>query len=452
MPNAFLRSGSLLLLAACHMSQPSPAADPGRVMRSAIAERVRHSLHDETLAAWYPRAVDRDSGGFFSQFDYRFNPTGDQEKMIVTQARHVWTTARAAQFFPGDSIFLPAATHGFLFLRDRMWDKEKGGFYWLVTRGGAPKEDSPGRFVKRAYGNAFAIFALAGYYDVSHDERALHLAQDAFRWLDQHAHDPVHRGYFNYMERDGTPLRTGYKLDPPKDQNSSIHILEAYTELYRVWPDSLLRDRLQEMLSLVRDTIRTDPGYLRLFFTENWTPISYRDSSDSVRLKHHYYDHVSFGHDVEAAYLMLEAAQALGMPHDAVTALYAKQMVDHALRFGWEGAVGGFYDEGYYLKNQTRITITQRTKSWWAQAEGLNTLLLMADRYPDDPFHYRQLFFEQWSYIENFLVDHQFGGWFAGGLDKEAQQRTALKGHIWKAAYHESRAMMNVVRRLEATR
>jgi mannobiose 2-epimerase len=445
---------AMLLLSACHSHQTSSGIgdERSREARATLAVNIRRSLHDDVLRVWYPRAVDVDSGGFLTQFDWRFEPTGDQEKMIVTQSRHVWTTARAAQFFPGDTVFLPAAAHGFLFLRDKMWDREKGGFYWLVTRGGTAKEDAPGRIVKQAYGTAFGIYALAGYYDVSHDERALRLAQDAFRWLDQHAHDPVSGGYFNYMERDGTPIRAGYRNDPPKDQNSSIHLLEAFTELYRVWPDSVLRDRLRELLSLIRDTMRTDPGYLRLFFTASWTPISYRDSTDSVRQRNHFYDHVSFGHDIETAYLMLEASEALGIRNDAITERYAKQMLDHALRNGFDSASGGFYDEGYYFRNKPGITITYDTKNWWAQAEGLNTLLMMADTYPNDPLHYEERFFKQWSYIDHFLIDHEYGGWYPGGLDKEPDKRKELKGQIWKACYHESRAMMNVVRRLEASR
>ena len=419
--------------------------------RFALAARMRASLRNELLAPWYPRAVDRDSGGFLSQFDYRWQPTGAQEKMIVTQARHVWTNARAAQFFPGDSTFRPSAAHGFRFLRDRMWDHEQGGFYWLVSRGGVPKEDEPGRKVKQAYGNAFGIFALAAYYDVSRDDEALRLAQDAFYWLDAHAHDARYTGYFNYMERAGTPLRAGYHGDPPKDQNSSIHILEAFTELYRVWPDPLLRDRLREMLVLIRDRIRIDPGYLTLFASADWTPVSYRDSAAAVREQHHYHDHVSFGHDIETAYLMLEASSALGMRGDTTTERLAKQMVDHALRNGWDASVGGFYDEGYYFADRTGLAITRDSKNWWAQAEGLNTLLLMADRYPHDPLDYAAKFRMQWSYIDHYLIDHEHGGWYQGGLDKEPAQRTALKGQIWKAAYHDGRALMNVIRRLEAT-
>src|SRR5690606_23475146 len=128
--------------------------------------------------------------------------------------------------------------HGFDFLRSAFWDGAHGGFLWLVSREGEPVPDGEGRIIKQAYGNAFGIYALAAYYDGSRDPEGLELARRAFRWLDEHAHDPVHGGYFQFMERDGTPLQAGYGGTPPKDQNSSIHLLEAFTELYRVWPDS----------------------------------------------------------------------------------------------------------------------------------------------------------------------------------------------------------------------
>jgi mannobiose 2-epimerase len=446
------RSGILALIALTSASQAHGQGPTSEVAaRSALAAEVRAALRAD-LAAWYPRAVDREAGGFLSQFDYRWRPTGEQDKMIVTQARHVWTTARAAQFFSSDSSFLPMAAHGFRFLRSVLWDGESGGFYWLVTRTGQVKPEEPdGRVLKQAYGMAFGIFALAAYYDASCDTSALRLAQDAFRWLDRHAHDSQYGGYFNYLERDGTPLRTGYRRDSAKDQNSSIHILEAFTELYRVWPDSLLRARLEEMLRLIRDVIQHEPGTLTLFSTAQWQPVSYRDSSDAVRQADGYFhDHVSFGHDIETAYLMLEASAALGIERDSATLRVAKKMLDHALGVGWDTAVGGFYDAGYYFPDSTHLTIVQDTKNWWAQAEGLNALLLMADRFPSDAMNYYQKLRRQWTYIDRYLIDHEHGGWYQGGLDKQPSSRTDLKGHIWKAAYHDGRALMNVARMLSA--
>jgi cellobiose epimerase len=429
---------------------PSATASLSAERRRALAVEIRRSLHDELLASWYPRAVDREQGGFLSQFDYDWKPSGAQDKMIVTQSRHVWTTARLSRLFPRDTFLLPAAAHGVAFLRDRMWDRQYGGFYWLVARDGTPKAESDGRIIKQAYGEAFGIYGLAAYYDVSRDTAALHLAQAAFRWLDSHAHDPVHRGYFNYLERDGTPLRTGRGRDSGKDQNSSIHLLEAFTELYRVWPDATLRDRLEEMLALIRDTIVHEPGTLTLYSNEDWSPVSYRDSSDATRRADHYFhDHVSFGHDVETAYLMMEAAEVLGRRHDPATLRVGKRMLDHSLRTGWDRAAGGFYEAGYYFSGRDTLALVDDTKNWWAQAEGLNTLLIFGDLYPEDPMRYHERFLQQWRYVTTNLIDHEHGGWYAGGLDKQPQMRTALKGQIWKAAYHDGRALMNVARRLE---
>ena len=309
--------------------------------------------------------------------------------------------------------------------------------------------------MKTAYGNAFGIFALSAYYKASKDTGALNLARKTFLWLEKNSHDPIKKGYFQHLQRNGTPIHrntdttsnaeTGYK-----DQNSSIHLLEAFAELYQVWPDDLLRERLNEMLVLIRDTITNPKGYLILFLQPDWTPVSFRDSSERVIMRHHNLEHVSFGHDVETAYLMLEASEVLGLKNDTATSIVAKRMVDHALRNGWDSEAGGFYDEGYYFKDRPAITIIRDTKNWWAQAEGLNTLLLMADLYPTDEMQYYNKFEMLWKYADTNLIDHQYGDWYSGGLDKEPQMKTALKGNIWKAAYHQYRSLENCIKRLRA--
>ena len=134
------------------------------------------------------------------------------------------------------------AKNGALFLKNTMWDKENGGFYDLVSRDGKPIKEQ-GQIIKRAYGQSFAIYGLAAYFNASHDTVALRLAQDAFWWLEKHSYDPKFGGYFQFMSRDGTPFPDGLGISPPKDQNSSIHILECFTELYKVWPDSTLKER-----------------------------------------------------------------------------------------------------------------------------------------------------------------------------------------------------------------
>ena len=433
-----------LVVSAC--SQKITQSDD---LRSRILREMEHSMKAELLDAWYPKAIDREDGGFHSAFTHDFKLTGDGDKMIVSQARHVWTNSKAIPLYPQESVYKTAAEHGFRFLRDVMWDKQQGGFFNLVDKKGNVKGDE-----KTAYGNAFGIYALAAYHMATKDTSALNLAKKAFRWLEEKSHDPQLKGYFQHLTRDGKVIsrtsevvstaETGYK-----DQNSSIHLLEAFTELYQVWPDPLVKERLNEMLVLIRDTIVQPKGYLGLFFTPDWKLISYQDSTKDAIQKHFGLDHVSFGHDVETAFLMLEAAHVLGIPKDPKTMEVAKKMVDHSLETGWDDNAGGFYDGGYYFKGSDTITIVKDTKNWWTQAEGLNSLLMMSQLYPDDQQDYFGKFVKLWDYTNTYLIDHQYGEWYQGGIDKEPEQKTALKGHIWKASYHQFRALANCVAMLK---
>jgi len=211
----------------------------------------------------------------------------------------------------------------------------------------------------------------------------------------------------------------------------------------------LVKVRLNEMLVLIRDTIVTSKGSLTLFLLPDWTPVSFRDYSRQTILDNAKLDHVSFGHDVETAFLMIEASEVLGLENDTLTHRIAKKMIDHSIRNGWDDIIGGFYDEGYYFKGEPGITIIRDSKNWWAQAEGMNTLLLMAELYPTDDLNYMEKFEKQWNYSNTQLIDHINGDWFAGGLDKQPEMKTALKGHIWKGNYHQLRSLMHCVEKLK---
>ena len=436
----------LFLLAVIFFSCKTPQTGNERIK---LADEMENSIKTELLNKWYPAVIDSEHGGYLTTFTYDFKPTGPQEKMIVTQARHIWTSAKADTAYPGVADYKRSAVHGLNFLKDVMWDKTYGGFYQLVDREGNVKD-----YQKTAYGNAFAIYALAAYYMAFQDTAALNLAKKGFQWLEKNSHDPQYKGYFQHLNRDGSIVKRDSSVPSTsdlgyKDQNSSIHLLEAFTELYQVWPDQLLQSRLVEMLTLVRDTITNNKGNLILFLYPNWKPVSFVDSSEATVLKHRNLDHVSFGHDVETAYLMMEASHVAGLKNDEKTMTVAKRMVDQALRNGWDSNNGGFYDEGYYFKEKPGITIIKDTKNWWAQAEGLNTLLIMADLYPEDELKYFEKFKTMWTYVNTNLIDHQYGEWYQGGLDKEPDQKEKLKGHIWKASYHQYRALANCVKRLK---
>ncbi len=420
---------------------------------SVRVEELMLLLTEGILHRWYPLVIDKECGGYFTNVSHDWTLPPEQEKMIVSQARHVWTLSKVAEFLGGNREYEQMARHGFPFLKNKMWDEKYGGFFQIRSRDGGMSDVRGWRDEKRAYGNAFAVYGLAALYEKTHDLEVLEFVKTAFRWIEEHAHDPKHKGYFQFFTRESKPFdkTSEYKtiaFDSNelgfKDQNSSIHLLEAFTQLYDVWKDPLVHSRLHSLLELIRDTMVAKQGYLQLFFHNDWTPVSFRDSSKEEREANYGLDHVSFGHDYETAFLMLEASYALGLTGDIRTLVVAKKMLDHALTYGWDEKAGGFYDGGYYFKGDDRCTIIKDTKNWWAQAEGLNALLLFSKIFPDESRYYTYVL-RQWKYVKSYIIDGENGDWFEGGIDKEPHFRTGMKSHMWKCTYHTCRSLMNCI-------
>lgn len=439
----------LILTGACI----GPARKANPPTEQTFMDTLEIHLTSNLLDKFYPACIDSQRGGYYSVFSYDWQRQAGKEKFLVSQARHLWTCSEAAKIYPDQTKYAYGAAKGYEFIKDHFWDKEQGGFYTLLDMDGNLIMDSGYKDEKRTYANAFGIYALASYYELTSKPEVLRLAQDAFYWLDKHAHDSVHLGYYSFLQRDGKLIEKGYPSDNwdavqfgMKDQNPTIHLLEAYTALYRVWPDSLLRARTLELLQLVRDVITHNKGYMRLFFNYDWTPVSFRDSSARVRENHYVMDHVSYGHDIETAFLMMEAAETLKAAYDT-TLIVARRMVDHTLASGFDREKGGVYERGYYLPGVDSATVLDDRKNWWAQAEGFHTLLMFSKLFPKDStyLHAARL---QWKYIDRYIIDKEHGGWYEYGLDTHPSSKTAHKAHIWKAAYHDGRALMASIKLL----
>jgi len=420
-------------------------------MEPSFASELLSALSDGILKRWYPLVVDREHGGFLTNLDCDWAIAPAQEKMVVTQARHVWTLSKAVGFLDGLSDYELFARQGFLFLKERMWDEKHGGFFQIRSREGGATDAHGWRDEKRTYGNAFAVCSLAALFDFTQDPDILDWACKGFRWIEAHAYDKQYGGYSQFLTREGRPYfkDDAFKTAAPdaseigyKDQNSSIHLLEAYTELYRVWPDQGLKRQLSALLSLIRDTMVHPRGWLRLFYERDLKPLSFQQGAREERVKNFGLDHVSFGHDYETAFLMLEASHALGTENDARTLAVARRMLDHALGAGWDEASGGFFDAGSYDDDDGPCAIVRSTKNWWAQAEGLNALALFSEIYPSEK-RYRDCLERQWRFINASLLDHERGDWFEGAIDREPNHKNGPKSHIWKCNYHNSRALMN---------
>lgn len=410
-------------------------------------------LDNAILSKWYPLCLDSLHGGFLPTINHQWEIIPPYNKMIVAQTRHAWTPAYVGLHYQDSELLKKVARHGFENLRSTMWDNEFGGFHDLVSRTGEViLEENNG--LKTAYGNSFGIYAAATYYEYSQNEAALELAMQAFQWLEKNSHDSIHGGYFQHLNREGRPLhllmKDGKEMENGavglKDYNSSIHLLEAFSQLYKVHKNEMVKERLQEMFYIVRDTMVDRNGYLRLYFQPDWTWVTYRDSLPEYRRSHYHRDHVTFGHDVETAFLLMEAAHELGLGDDSTTLMLGKKMVDHALEKGWDEDNGGFYYEGIYQNREMEIVTPG--KSWWVTAEGLNALLMMHQYFPEEE-KYWKAFEKLWQYTKTYQLDPENGGWYPWGTDITPEAITMLKGQYWKASYHSARSMVNCLKMLK---
>jgi len=415
-----------------------------------MADTLEKSLYNDIINLWYPRIIDLEHGGYLTNYSYNWEQLPNQDKYLVYQARHIWTLSMLYKNYPDKREFLDYASHGFKFLTSKMWDEEEGGYYLAVDQTGIPLEENIHE--KRIYGQAFAIYGLAEYYSVSKETAALEWAKKSFNWIEENAHDSINGGYFEFLHRDGSPVlkSDSYQTELNdrvviglKDYNSSIHILEALTSLYHVWPDELVKERLDEMFHVVRDIMVTDPGYLLLYFTADWTPVTGNTLDEIAGEELWFTSHVTFGHDIETSYLLFEAAEALGN-HDERTVKVIKQLTDHTLMKGWDKVNGGIFDKGKYMKPDSMVIIDEK-KAWWGEIEALNSMLLLHSLYPEDEMDYYGYFLKQWDFLNTYQIDHEYGGWYSGGLDTNPRSKMANKAHPWKTTYHNSRGMVNCI-------
>jgi cellobiose epimerase len=401
------------------------------------------------LNRWYPTIIDSVNGGYYTNFEYNWERSNDQLKMLVTQARGLWTAARAATVFSKNEIYKKASNHGYMFLTTKMWDHENGGFELYYSPENL-KNKTPYKLI---YGNSFALLALAEYAKINPSKEVLGWVEKTFDWIDSVAHDNLNSGYYNLVLNEelkaNTPKNQAYIADLDwgepkwKDQNTSIHLLEAFTTTYQVLPISKVKKRLKEMLELVSKTMPQPSGTLKLYFTNDWRPIDYSGLSRSFILENQDIDHISFGHNIETAYLIIDASVALNGKVDSTSLSIAKKLTDHTLKYGFATNNYGLYDRGYQFEKGGKIEIISRNKAWWSQFEAWHTLALMSRYFPEEE-QYQVAFQQMWKYIQNELFDHKYGGCYNYGLDESTWNKKDRKAHMWKCPYHDGRALMNV--------
>ena len=406
------------------------------------AETFRQHALKDILPYWYEHALDREHGGYIPQLDRQWRVTDPSRKDIVPTTRLIYNFSQG-QLLGGPAWCAEAARLGLDFFLNHFWDKEFGGWYWQVSREGAPREDA-----KATYGHAFAILALSEFHRAFGSttrpgssqadlpavaDEALRMAKSTFDLLEEHVYDPVYGGYRERFRRDWSrpsgPLRgrpAGHP-DPVRTQNSQMHIVEALLALFEASGEERYLARAVELCQLMNDKLFDhEHGCLPEFFRDDW--------SDSPGERG---DPVEPGHQMEWAWLLLLVHAHRPEP---LFLERAKQLADFALRFGWDEKFGGF------VTALTRTgEVVAPNKSAWQQCEAVLATLWLWNQTGDEK--YWVAFERAARYCFAHVADRQHGGWFTS-LERENRPAEDQKGGPWKADYHPVKMCAEVSRLL----
>lgn len=385
-------------------------------------QEIKISL-DNILSYWINASYDLKQGGFVGQIDFNNQKNYKAEKGSVLNARILWTFSAAYQVEDRKELF-DTAKRAFDYLAGHFYDPEYGGIFWSLNADGSPKETK-----NQIYAIAFVIYGMTEYYAISKDEKALEIAINLYKKIEEYSYDPINKGYFEAFTRDWQPiddLRLSDKdANEKKTMNTHLHIVEAYANLYKVWKDETLRKTIVGLLETIdRHFINTETGHLRLFFDENWNEKP---------------DVISYGHDIEAAWLLLQCAEVTGDENLIETfKKHAIQMTD-ATKEGLDEDGGLWYE----FDPHTNEMITE--KHWWPQAELLIGFVNAWQITGDET--YLDTAIQNWEFTKKHLIDPKNGEWY-WGVDANYSKIEKDFAGFWKCPYHNGRACMEVLKRI----
>ena len=393
----------------------------------AFAQCIRDHLYGHILPFWCGPALDHEQGGWLAWLSNDLQPDRTQPKGLILNTRILWSFSAVCRH-RSEPVYRQMADRAFEVVMNRFWDLEHGGAFWRLDDRGKVLDNS-----KKTYGQAFYLYALAEYYRAFRVPAALDRARELFVLIERQAYDPQHRGYWEVRRRDWSEADANARLsekdlNEKKSMNNHLHVLEAFTNLHRVWPEARVEQRLRELIGLFQQRIldaRTH--HLHHFFDEAW-----RVRSDSY----------TFGHDIEASWLLCEAAEVLGDP------ALLKQVRETALCIASVVRQEGIETDSGLCYEGRKGEIIDRGKEGWPQAEALVGFLNAFQIGGDVRF--LEAARGIWSYVEQRLMDRNQGEWF-WRITPEGHVDTSLpKVSEWKGPYHATRACLEAVQRLEA--
>lgn len=372
---------------------------------------------------WETHTVDP-RGGFYGRVDANNQPDPKADKAIVLNARILWSFSLAYRVTRNPE-YRTLAYRAYRFIKTYFWDSKHGGVYWSVKADGSPSVTK-----KQLYGQGFTLYGLSEYYRATEDHEVLEDAKQLFRVMVEKAYDSRHGGFieaFNedWSQTDNYILSTG---DKRKSMNTHLHLIEPFTNLYRVWPDPDLKKQVRSMLEndFLGHIIDPKNYHMRLFFTEDWQVKS---------------SEVSYGHDIEASWLLYETAEVL-KDKDllAKTKEVSLQMATATLEgLNPDGALTYELDPRTGHKNEDR--------SWWVLSEQLvgyfNAYQLSGKQ------HFLDKAQQSWAFIKAYLIDTEKGEWFEKTDARHQPSLSSDKVNAWKCPYHNSRACYEIWHRMQ---
>jgi mannobiose 2-epimerase len=388
-------------------------------LRSALLDELQHRM----LPYWVEHTVDEEHGGFVGQIRQNGEPVRDAPKGSVLNARILWTFAAAHRQL-GDDRYGELARRARSYLMDYFWDPAHGGVFWTVDHVGDPLETR-----KQTYAQAFALYGLSEYHRATGDKAALDQAIRVFELMETCTLDAEHGGYLEAVSQSWETIddvRLSDKdLNAPKNMNTHLHVLEAYTNLFRVWPDARLRERLMSIVDLFLERIiDKNKNHLHTFFEMDWAPVT---------------EVISFGHDIEASWLLPEAADVLG---DSAT---ISEVREASLALARTTLQEGIDIGGGLVNERLPAGDTDRDKYWWVQAEAI---VGFVNAYQEtQAAEFLDAAVAIWEFARRRLMAED--EWYFR-VDEDGRPYPADdKVGMWKCPYHGVRACFEVIERAD---
>ena len=391
---------------------------------SIFKQEVREVLENNILRFWIDRMQDNEHGGFYGRIDNQNVLHADADKGAILNARILWTFSAAYRVL-GKSEYLKIATRAKRYFIDHFIDPEYGGVYWSLDYKGQPKDTK-----KQFYAIGFAIYGLSEYARATNDQEALEQAINLYRCVEEHALDKEYNGYIEAMTRNWQPIDdmrlSEYDANYPKSQNTHLHIIEPYANLYRVWPSKELEASLRNIIGIFTDRIlNPETHHLDLFFEMDW-------KRGAGQLE-------SYGHDIECSWLMHEAALVLGDQK-------VLNKVEPIVQTVAKASEKGLNPDGSMIHE---ANLTAGTKDddlhWWVQAEAVVGFYNIYQHFHDEAALEKAL--RCWQYIKENLIDYQHGEWYWSRHRDGSLNTVDDKAGFWKCPYHNGRMCLEIIER-----